>query len=197
MLAMSAAVVISVGWVVTRLDEFERQGGSNGVMAVIDKCGNAYDFAMTRSGEWQPDEALYFSALEDMIDCTRGLRAPQERGGRSCWLKVWPVLSKDATVKLTTEFLQPQLGKDMAKWPDAMKRRQIDVEILPGSTKSDDGRYRLAWKETERASGRVEYWSGVFAASRVVATKESVAAGNAIGLRIDSFTWQKDQVSGR
>ncbi len=96
-----------------------------------------------------------------------------------------------ANTKLT-EYLNSQFG-DPDKWDAGMKKRQgIEVEILPGSTKSEDGRYRLQWLEREPATGRDEHWSGTFAVSRVVATKESVALGNAIGMRIDSFTWQRD-----
>jgi len=194
MLACSAAVVISIGWVVSRLDEFERQGGSNGVMAVIDKCGNAYEHTITRSGEWQPDEALYFDKLEDMIDCTRGLRVPGE-GGRSCWLKVWPMLGPAAYSTLM-EFTD-KYCKDKATCPLELAKHNVEIEILKGSTKSDDGHYRLQWREREKALKRDEYWSAVFTVKRVAATKQSVAEGNAIGMYIESFTWQRDQVVGR
>lgn len=189
-----AGLALVAFWLDHRLDEYQQSPARGEPMAVIDKCGNSYEFTMTRSGEWQPDEALYFDKLEWMIDCTRGLRVPSGKS-QSCWLKVWPMLAPPAHEKLM-EFTG-QYCKEQRTCPLELAKHQVEVEILKGSTKSEDGRYRLQWREREPANGRDEYWSGVFTLSRVAATKKSVAEGNAIGMQIDSFTWQRDQVVGK
>jgi hypothetical protein len=189
-------------WLDNRLARYEKQAASGGLMAVINSRGDAYEFEIVHSGEWTPAEAMYFEKLEDVIDCTRGLRMPRTASDKSCWPKVYTMLGADAERGLTaekkmTEYLQ-QFGKDTPSIQASFAKHEIEVEILAGSTKSEDGRYRLQWRERERATGRDEIWSGLFAVSHVKANKEAVAAGNAIGMRIDSFTWQRDQkVGGR
>jgi len=183
---------VAYSWMDARLTRYEQTVSSGGLMAVIDTNGTPYKFTVTNSGDWQPDEGLLFEKLKFVVDCTRGLRLPRTPADRACWDDVWPVMGEDSAKKLG-EYAR-SFGKDQAAATAAMLKHQVEVEILPGSTKSPDGRYRLQWVERERASGRNEQWSGTFVVSRTPATKEDVAANNAAGMRIDSFTWQRDQV---
>lgn len=188
-------------WMLVRLDRFEAKGGAHGVWAVIDKCGNSYEFDTLRPDAWDPAEQLYVDKLQWMIECTRGMQFPTVPGAKSCWPRAYEILSKESADKVTNEFLKPFGNGDVATAVQEMQKVHVEITWLPGAVRSADGRYRLYWRETERnrQSGSVtrsEVWSGVFTVTRVPATPESVAAGNAIGLRVETFSWQQDKEQG-
>jgi hypothetical protein len=137
------------------------------------------------------DEQLIFDKLEDVVLCARGLPLPMP-GGQPCWDRVFPLLGKAAHVAMT-EYISG-LGTTTDAVLATMREKQITVTILPGSTKTDDGRYRLYWREVEvnrktKQVARDETWTGLFDVSRVAVTRQEVAALNAIGMRVDAYVW--------
>lgn len=174
-----------------RMREVERDADQNSLIAVMDPQGHQYAFTLYRASEWQPDEQLYFDKLEDVVRCARGLPLPMP-GGAPCWDRVFPILGKDAH-KAMTDYVAA-FGKTTDEVVAAMRKRKISVTILNGSTKTEDGRYRLYWREVEHDPEtkkliRDEQWTGLFDVSRVTATRQDVAVLNAIGMRIDAYMW--------
>jgi hypothetical protein len=187
MLCTSAIAVMAF----FRMREVERDADKNSLIAVVDSQGHQYAFTAYRASEWSPDEQLYFDKLEDVVLCARGLPLPMP-GGAPCWDRIFPILGRDAH-RAMTEYIS-----GFGATPDAviavMREREITVTILPGSTKTDDGRYRLYWREVEldrktRKPVRDEHWTGLFDVSRVAVTRQEVAVLNAIGMRIEAYAW--------
>lgn len=187
MLCTSALAIMSF----QRMREVESSADKNSLIAVMDPQGHQYAFTVYRASEWIPDEQLYFDKLEDVVLCARGLQLPMP-GGAPCWDRVFPILGKDAH-KAMADYVA-SFGKTTDDVLAAMRQRKITVTILTGSAKTEDGRYRLYWREVEHNPTtkkviRDEHWTGIFDVSRVPATRQEVAALNAIGMRIEAYVW--------
>jgi hypothetical protein len=191
MLCMSAVAILAF----LRMTEIERDAEKNALIAVIDSQGHQYAFTSYRASEWLADEQVYFDKLEDIVLCARGLQLPMQ-GGAPCWDRVFPILGKEAHRSMTAYVAS--FGKTPEEVAAAMSARRITVTIVSGSTKTDDGRYRLYWREVERDPLtkkiiRDEHWTGLFDVSRVAVTRQEVAALNAIGMRLEAYTWTLDK----
>ena len=185
MLCMAVVTIMAFA----RVREVEQNAEKDSVVAVIDTQGRQYAFTAYRASEWAPDEQLDFEKLEDIVMSTRGLQLPMP-GGAPCWDRVFPILGKEAHKSMTAYV--GAFGKTSEEVAAAMSKRRIAVTILPGSTKTDDGRYRLYWREVEhdpltKKLIRDEHWTGLFDVSRVAVTRQEVAALNAIGMRLEAY----------